>query len=84
MKYLEFLNYIKSKNIYLFDAQSRIIYYKLFNQNNQNEQNQQNVQIGGNNIKLENIQNDYLFTFLLSVYQNNNLRQKYILDNYIN
>ena len=80
MKYEEFKETIKNKNIHLFDAYSRIIYFKLFNNNN--------LQVGGGkalDVKkiIKKLDTIYLKIFFDSVYDNNILRIKYIVKNYL-
>jgi hypothetical protein len=80
MNYSEFKKHTIKKNIHLFDAYSRIIYFKLFNNNN--------LQVGGSNKisitkiikKLDGI---HLKIFLDSVYDDNIVRIKYIVNNYL-
>jgi hypothetical protein len=78
MKYEEFKETIRNKNIHLFDAYSRIIYFKLFNNN---------LQVGGGNklnIKhiIKKLNMPVLKIFLESVYDNNTIRFNYIINNY--
>lgn len=80
MNYSEFKKHIIKKNIHLFDAYSRIIYFKLFNNNN--------LQVGGGNkldIKyiIKKLDTHYLKNFFDSVYDNNIIRIKYIIKNYL-
>mgnify|MGYP000903859632 CR=1 FL=1 len=81
MKYSKFIKYIIKKKINLFDAQSRIIHSKLFNNNNNIQNGGSNKQIIKNIIK--NLETPYLKIFLDSVYDNNAIRIKYILNNFI-
>ena len=80
MNYTEFKKHIIKKNIQLFDAYSRIIYFKLFNNNN--------LQVGGGkalDVKkiIKKLDTIYLKIFFDSVYDNNILRIKYIVKNYL-
>jgi hypothetical protein len=80
MNYMEFKKHIIKKNIHLFDAYSRIIYFKLFNNNN--------LQVGGSNkisIKkiIKKLDTVHLKIFFDSVYDDNIVRIKYIVNNYL-
>ena len=80
MNYTEFRNHITKKNIHLFDAYSRIIYFKLFNNNN--------LQVGGGrtiDVKkiIRKLDTTYLKIFFDSVYDDNIIRIKYIVNNYL-
>jgi len=80
MKYEDFKKNIRKKNIHLFDAYSRIIYFKLFNNNN--------LQVGGGNkldmkYIIKKLDTTFLKIFFDSVYDNNTVRIKYIIKNYL-
>jgi len=80
MNYTKFKKYILKKNIHLFDAYSRIIYFKLFNNNN--------LQVGGSNSLnminiIKKLDTTNLKIFFDSIYDDNIVRIKYIIKNYI-
>ena len=75
MDYKRFIKYINKKHIYIFDAQSRIIHSKLFNNTNQLG--------GGICIKkiIKKLNTTNLTLLLDSVYTENTIRSNYIINN---
>jgi hypothetical protein len=69
MKYCEFLNYITSNDIHIFDSMNRIIYFKLYNNHNINI--------------LKQIPKLYLYHFLYAIYNNDTTKANYIINNYL-
>jgi hypothetical protein len=75
MNYKRFIKYINKKHIYIFDAQSRIIYNKLFGNT---------MQFGGGIcIKkiIKKLDTTNLTLLLDSVYRENTIRSNYIINN---
>jgi hypothetical protein len=81
MDYKKFLKYTRKKHIYMYDAQARIIYNKLINQD-------QIIQTGGGKNKsvkhiIKHMKPNTLNLFLETVYSNDTMIMKYIINNLI-